>query len=102
MKRLIAAIFAVVFVSSAWAQDVPKPTPKPFVCVTIDAALSQMEAAGKVLPWKQITDPKYRGITVLAYADGSAVAVKTDAQGCIIASKLFFDPSLIKPKEMSL
>jgi len=35
----------------------------------------------------------------LAYVDGSAVAIKIDENGCIIDAKIFFDPSLINPKE---
>ena len=99
MTRLIIAAFAVFFLSfTAFAQEAPIPKPKP-VCSTIDDVLAKMGNEGKPLPWRRITDPRYPNITVLAYVDGSAVAVKTNEDGCIVDSKIFFDPSLIKPKE---
>ena len=100
IKTLLLAAFAVFFVSASMAQDVPKPTPKPeSVCSLIDDVLAKMGNEGKPLPWKRITDPAYPGIVVLAYVDGSAVAIKIDENGCIIDAKIFFDPSLINPKE---
>ena len=100
MKRFLIAAIAVFFVSGAMAQDVPKPTPKPeSVCSLIDDVLAKMGNDGKPLPWQRITDPAYPGIVVLAYVDGSAVAIKIDENWCIIDAKIFFDPSLIKPKE---
>ena len=100
MKRFLIAAIAVFFVSASMAQDVPKPTPKPgFVCSTIDDVLAKMGNEGKPLPWRRITDPAYPGIVVLAYVDGSAVAIKIDENGCILDAKIFFDPSLIKPKD---
>lgn len=100
MKNLLSAAFAVFFMSfAAFAQEAPVPKSKPPVCSTIDDVLAKMGNEGKPMPWRRITNPRYPGITVLAYVDGSAVAVKTDKNGCIIDSKIFFDPSLIKPKE---
>lgn len=87
------ALFVTPFV---WAQEVPIPKAKP--CVTIEETLVKMRKDGKVLPYKQITTNN-PGMIVLAWIDGSAIAVQITTEGCIAGWRIFFDESFIQTPE---
>lgn len=85
-KAIVQAAFAVFFVSSVWAEELPRPRAG---CIVLEDVLAKVGNAGAPMPEQIVRLPEHPYMVFLIYADRSGVIFKEDENTCIVGKAIF-------------